>query len=137
MDDFVTHLGKSIQQTARRFTQMTENARQAEEEAYQKYHENIIRMAREAGLTVVGNDDPQGWIGAHAADDESLERFAALVAAAEREKWTNEAEALALGVRELNPFASELLSDLSKAMRDGMDGETASRTMINKIEEAT
>jgi hypothetical protein len=48
--------------------------------------EDIIRMAREAGLTVVDSDDPQCWAGQHAADDESLERFAALVAAAERQR---------------------------------------------------
>lgn len=37
-------------------------------------HDDIIRMAREAGIGPI-----------YGADDESLERFAALVAAAERE----------------------------------------------------
>ena len=37
--------------------------------------EDIISMARETGFTVVDHDDPQCWIGAHAADDEALKRF--------------------------------------------------------------
>jgi hypothetical protein len=37
--------------------------------------DDITRMAREAGFTVVDSVDPQCWAGDHAADDESLERF--------------------------------------------------------------
>ena len=47
--------------------------------------EDIIRMAREAGATNVDAADPQCWVGAIAFDVEELSRFAALVAAAERE----------------------------------------------------
>jgi hypothetical protein len=50
--------------------------------------DDIIRMAREAGFTVVDSVDPQCWAGDNAADDESLERFFKLAyeagAAAER-----------------------------------------------------
>lgn len=46
--------------------------------------EDFIRMAREAGATTVDQDDPQCWIGETAFDDDGLKRFAALVAAAER-----------------------------------------------------
>lgn len=48
-------------------------------------HEDITRMAREAGATQVEAADPQCWIGAIAFETYELERFAALVAAAERE----------------------------------------------------
>jgi hypothetical protein len=52
--------------------------------------DDIIRMAREAGFTVVDSVDPQCWAGDHAADDESLERFFTLAyeagVAAERER---------------------------------------------------
>ena len=47
--------------------------------------EDIIRMAREAGATKVDAEDPQCWVGAIAFETDELERFAALVAAAERE----------------------------------------------------
>lgn len=47
--------------------------------------EDIIRMAREAGATVIGNFVDH--------DCMSLERFAALVAAAEREECAKVAEA--------------------------------------------
>ena len=47
--------------------------------------DNIISMAREAGATNVDAADPQCWVGAIAFDVEELSRFAALVAAAERE----------------------------------------------------
>ena len=47
--------------------------------------EEIIRMAREAGATNVDAADPQCWVGAIAFETDELERFAALVAAHERE----------------------------------------------------
>ena len=46
--------------------------------------EDIIRMAREAGFS--------GAVGKHIALDAELERFAALVAAAEREACAKECE---------------------------------------------
>jgi len=49
-------------------------------------HDDVIRMAREAGATNVDAADPQCWVGAIAFDVEELSRFAALVAAAEREE---------------------------------------------------
>jgi hypothetical protein len=52
--------------------------------------DDIIRMAREAGFTVVDSVGPQCWAGDNAADDESLERFFKLAyeagTAAERER---------------------------------------------------
>ena len=47
--------------------------------------DDILRMAREAGATKVDAEDPQCWVGAIAFETDELERFAALVAAAERE----------------------------------------------------
>ena len=54
---------------------------------------DIIRMAREAGATNVDAADPQCWVGSFAFDVEELARFAALVAAAEREACAKECEA--------------------------------------------
>lgn len=65
-------------------------------------------MAREAGATTVDQDDPQCWIGETAFDDDGLKRFAALVAAAEREacakvcdyqitRWTDDRARYAAG----------------------------------------
>ena len=48
--------------------------------------EEIIRMAREAGFSSA--------VGKHIALDVDLERFAALVAAAERNSWPAEMEAM-------------------------------------------
>ena len=48
--------------------------------------EDIIRMAREAGFSSA--------VGKHIALDVDLERFAALVAAAERNSWPAEMEAM-------------------------------------------
>ena len=101
MNDFVTNLGKSIQQTARRFTQMVEDVRQAEEEAYQKYREDIIRMAREAGLgTALCHNSIDGdriWVEGADWHDE-IERFFALAyeagAAAERKRLRAEVDRL-------------------------------------------
>jgi len=55
---------------------------------------DIIRIAQQAGFTVVGSTDPQCWIGDHAADDKSLKRFFAAAyaagAAAERKRMREE-----------------------------------------------
>jgi len=52
--------------------------------------ENIIRMAREAGLaSIYSACDEPGVRYAYEDWDEELERFAALVAAAERKEWPN------------------------------------------------
>jgi len=52
--------------------------------------ENIIRMAREAGLaSIYSACDEPGVRCAYEDWDEELERFAALVAAAERKEWPN------------------------------------------------
>jgi hypothetical protein len=48
--------------------------------------DDIISMAREAGGYEVDEVDPQCFIGMMAFDVEELERFAALVAAAEQER---------------------------------------------------
>jgi hypothetical protein len=76
--------------------------------------EDIIRMAREAGLvTWFPNStytDGCWWIEAH-EPDESLEQFAALVAAAEREAiadefWMSLQSDLEHGVKSLNEKAA-------------------------------
>ena len=54
--------------------------------------EDIIRMAREAGAE--RNSDLPDW----SFEDKTLERFAALVAAAEREACAMQAWALVLGL---------------------------------------
>jgi hypothetical protein len=54
--------------------------------------EDIIRMAREAGFNV-----EQGFLLRVTGVDEDLERFAALVAAAEREACADECVKLAVG----------------------------------------
>jgi hypothetical protein len=52
--------------------------------------EDIIRMAREAGLaSIYSACDEPGVRYAYEDWDEELERFAALVAAAERKEWPN------------------------------------------------
>jgi hypothetical protein len=52
--------------------------------------EDIIRMAREAGLaSIYSACDEPGVRCAYEDWDEELERFAALVAAAERKEWPN------------------------------------------------
>ena len=56
--------------------------------------DDILRMAREAGATKVDAADPQCWVGAIAFETDELERFAALVAAAEREACAKLAESI-------------------------------------------
>jgi hypothetical protein len=52
--------------------------------------DDIIRMAREAGLaSIYSACDEPGVRCAYEDWDEELERFAALVAAAERKEWPN------------------------------------------------
>ena len=52
--------------------------------------DDIIRMAREAGLaSIYSACDEPGVRYAYEDWDEELERFAALVAAAERKEWPN------------------------------------------------
>ena len=51
--------------------------------------DDIIRMAREAGAGVAVTMSSPGGIAAAEFRGEGLERFAAMVAAAERETWPN------------------------------------------------
>ena len=53
--------------------------------------DDIIRMALEAGLEGFRGEHPVGW-GEYAIDTEIIEKFAALVAAAEREECAKEAD---------------------------------------------
>ena len=67
--------------------------------------DDILRMAREAGGCEVDEVDPQCWVGAIAFETDELERFAALVAAAERDRLEpglKQLEAL-MQVRETQP----------------------------------
>ena len=69
--------------------------------------DDIIRMAREAGLF----DDDQEPL------PEYLERFAELVAAAEREALASDAESLGKGIQDYNKFASDLMIEYAAAIR--------------------
>ena len=70
-------------------------------------HDDIIRLARESGGADITSHGWTSWVGVHST--EFLERFAALVAAAEREKcaeicdnsakWSELAYALAAAIR--------------------------------------
>ena len=64
--------------------------------------EDIIRMAREAGFNV-----EQGYLLRITGIDEDLERFAALVASAEREACAKVADQWAIGY----PHPSEVIAD--------------------------
>ena len=66
--------------------------------------EEIIRMAREAGATNVDAADPQCWVGAIAFETDELERFAALVAAAEREACAKVCDMEAMKYREVDAW---------------------------------
>ena len=100
--------------------------------------EDLIRMAREAGLLVIGTADgseavytwPQGIT-------DELERFAALVAAAEREKvaaWMIQ-RGYATGHGEttedlLNELDWQVLANWSSAMKTGAENEREACALV-------
>jgi hypothetical protein len=103
MSDYATNMSKSIVHTTKRLTQMIDEVRQKQEQAER---DEIIRMAREA----CDPDKVDAWKnGFWTLTQEELERFATLVAEAEREAcaWVciNEANVCEL---------SSLISDQDK-----------------------
>lgn len=55
--------------------------------------DDIIRMAREAGFQIANGLNGEHWPHCEGYDlEEEVDRFAALVAAAEREKWQADAD---------------------------------------------
>ena len=81
MTYYADNLKKSIITTGKRITQM---AQELAEKANAAYRDDIIRMAKEAGWE---NASRMGW---HDGFWQRLERFAALVAVAEREALKEE-----------------------------------------------
>jgi metal-responsive CopG/Arc/MetJ family transcriptional regulator len=73
MSDYATNMSKSIVHTTKRLTQMIDEVRQKQA---QEERDEIIKMAKQAHTHHINWDDD--YI-------EGLERFAALVAAAERD----------------------------------------------------
>jgi len=71
--------------------------------------DDIIRMAVECQLVTTANRD-----GIYI---EALERFAELVAAAEREALASDAESLGKGIQDYNKFASDLMIEYAAAIR--------------------
>jgi hypothetical protein len=89
MSDYATNMSKSIAHTTKRLTEMINEVRQKQAQAER---DEIIRMVREA----CDPDTVDAWKnGFWILTQEELERFAALVAEAEREacaKLCNEAD---------------------------------------------
>lgn len=103
MNNYAENLRRSIINTTKRFKEMNDELKAKQDAADRK---EIIRMAREAGYGDAMSD-------LHAP---ALERFAILVAAAEREacarvceerfmgEYTREANLCASAIREMNKF---------------------------------